>query len=247
MRKVVGLALLSLILSAPPVFASARPSSALPPPSDQRSQAPYAGPRVRISVTEIRDKTAGGGVSTQMLQKYNIPWKAIGEGMREMLVTALFKTKRFAVLERDLLEEILKEQDLAASGRVQGGTGAATGGIVGADLIITGAVTEFVTDALTVKGGAEVAGTQIDGTMNKGYVGLDIRIIDAKTSEVVVATYVMGRANSYGLEADPGEEAKLPISLSIFAHTPAERAIRNAIQKAVADIVQMTPAEYYRH
>jgi curli biogenesis system outer membrane secretion channel CsgG len=235
----------SLILFTSFIAAAAGPAA--PGASSQNSKAPYSGPRVRISVTEIRDKTAGGGVSTQMLQKYNIPWKAIGEGMREMLVTALFKTKRFAVLERAMLEEILKEQDLAASGRVQGGTGAATGGIVGADLIITGAVTEFVTDALTVKGGAEVAGTQIDGSMNKGYVGLDIRIIDAKTSEVVVATYVMGRANSYGLEAEPGEEAKLPVSLSIFAHTPAERAIRNAIQKAVANIVQMTPAEYYKY
>ena len=238
MRRILGLSLVALITAS-------ASTAALEP--GQRSQAPYAGPRVRVSVSEIRDKTAGGGISTQMLEKHNIPWKAIGEGMREMLVTALFKTKRFAILERDLLEEILKEQDLAGSGRVQGGTGAAAGGIVGADLIVTGAVTEFVTDALTVKGGAEVAGTQLDVSMNKGYVGLDIRIIDAKTSEVVVATYVMGRANSYGLEADPGEEAKLPVSLSVFAHTPAERAIRNAIQKAVADIVQMTPAEYYRH
>jgi curli biogenesis system outer membrane secretion channel CsgG len=245
LKRPVIFLMFSLILFTSFIAAAAGPAA--PGASSQNSKAPYSGPRVRISVTEIRDKTAGGGVSTQMLQKYNIPWKAIGEGMREMLVTALFKTKRFAVLERALLEEILKEQDLAASGRVQGGTGAATGGIVGADLIITGAVTEFVTDALTVKGGAEVAGTQIDGSMNKGYVGLDIRIIDAKTSEVVVATYVMGRANSYGLEADPGEEAKLPVSLSIFAHTPAERAIRNAIQKAVADIVQMTPAEYYKY
>ncbi len=234
---------LGFLLVFPALTAAMVPLAA----AGQRSQAPYAGPRVRVSVAEIRDKTAGGGISTQMLEKYNVPWKAIGEGMREMLVTALFKTKRFAILERALLEEVLKEQDLGASGRVQGGTAAATGGILGADLIITGAVTEFVTDSLTVKGGAEVAGTQIDGSMNKGYVGLDIRIIDAKTSEVVVATYVMGRANSYGLEADPGEEAKLPVSLSIFARTPAERAIRNAIQKAVADIVQMTPGEYYRH
>lgn len=238
MKKVIVPSLFSAILIA---------ALAFPQSSGQKSKAPYSGPRVRVSVAEIRDKTAGGGISTHMMQKYNIPWKAIGEGMREMLVTALFKTKRFAILDRALLEEVLKEQDLAASGRVQEGTGAPAGGIIGADLIITGAVTEFVTDSLAVKGGGEVAGTQIDGSMNKGYVGLDIRIIDAKTSEVVVATYVMGRANSYGLEANPGEEAKLPVSLSIFAHTPAERAIRNAIQKAVADIVQMTPAEYYKH
>ena len=207
----------------------------------------YSGPRSRISVAEIRDKTAGGGLSTHVMEKYNMPWKAIGEGMREMLVTALFQTKRFAVLERALLEEILKEQDLGASGRVQEGTAPATGSIIGADLIITGAVTEFVTDSLTVEGGGDAWGTQVDGTMKKGYVGLDIRIIDAKTSEVVVATYVMGKANSYGVAARPGEEAKLPVSLSIFARTPAERAIRNAIKLAVEDIVSMTPGKYFRY
>lgn len=238
MKKALVLVLCSLVLL---------PTAALAADAQRGKQEPYSGPRARISVTEIRDRTARGGISTQMLEKYNIPWKEIGEGMREMLVTALFRTKRFAVLERALLDEILREQDLGASGRVQSGTEAGSGGILGADLIITGAVTEFVTDALTVKGGAEVAGTQVDGSMNKGYVGLDIRIIDARTSEVVAAVFVQGRASSYGLEADPGEEAKLPVSLSIFARTPAERAIRNAIKKAVDEIVSQTPRDFFRH
>lgn len=216
-------------------------------PAAQKANDAYSGPRSRISVAEIRDKTAGGGMSMQIMEKYNMPWKAIGEGMREMLVTALFKTQRFAILERALLEEVLKEQDLGASGRVEGGSAAPSGGIIGADLIVTGAVTEFVTDSLTVEGGGDAWGTQVDGTMKKGYVGLDIRIIDAKTSEVVVATYVMGKANSYGVSASPGQEAKLPVSLSIFARTPAERAIRHAIKLAVDDIVSMTPGKYFRH
>jgi hypothetical protein len=39
----------------------------------------------------------------------------------------------------------------------------------------------------------------------------------------------------------------LPVSLSVFARTPAEKAIRSAIQKAVRDIVQLVPKEYYRY
>ena len=65
--------------------------------------------------------------------------------------------------------------------------------------------------------------------------------------EIVVATRVTGRTSDYGLEADPGQESKLPVSLSVFAHKPAEKAIRSAIQKAVADIIRMTPPEYFRN
>ncbi len=92
------------------------------------------------------------------MEKFSIPWKEIGEGMRQMLTTALFKSKRFAVVERELIDEVIKEQDLAASDRVQQGSGAATGGILGADLIIAGAVTEFVADAVTVKAGGSSGG-----------------------------------------------------------------------------------------
>ena len=212
----------------------------------QKSQ-PYSGPKARLSVSDIKDKTAAGGLSAQIMEKYRMPWKEIGEGMRDMLTTALFKTKRFAVLERAILDDVMKEQDLAASGRVQQGTGAATGGIVGADLIVAGAVTEFVTDALTVKAGTEALGTDIDGSMTKGYVTLDIRVIDAKTSEIVAAMKVTGRTSDYGLEATPEEDSKLPVSLSIFTHKPAERAIRAAIQKAVAEIIKQTPPEYFRN
>jgi|PlaIllAssembly_1097288.scaffolds.fasta_scaffold47279_3 curli biogenesis system outer membrane secretion channel CsgG len=236
MNKIVASGLLLIVLGTGLALAAA----------PQKAQ-PYSGPRARVSVAEIRDKTAAGGLSPHWMQKFSIPWKEIGEGMRQMLTTALFKTRRFAVVERELLDEVMKEQDLATSGRVQQGAGAATGGILGADLIIAGAVTEFVADAVTVKAGGEVMGTELDGSMNKGYVSLDLRVIDAKTSEIVAATRVTGRTSDLGFEADPGEEAKLPVSLSVFARRPAERAIRAAIQKAVVEIIKLTPPEYFRN
>jgi len=217
-------------------------------PGAQSSKGQAAtGMRARISVAAIKDQTARGGLSDHWMERFRITWREIGEGMREMLVTALFQTRQFVLLERDLLPEILKEQDMAGTGRVKEGTAPATGGIIGTDLIITGAVTEFLGDAMTVNGAAEAWGTQLDAMVKKGYVGLDIRVVDAKTSQVVVATYVMGKASNYGFEAEPGPESKLPVSLSVFARTPAEKAIRSAIKKAAADIVRMIPKEYFRY
>jgi curli biogenesis system outer membrane secretion channel CsgG len=248
MKRGVVPGLCILVLCCAGAFPEASPNPGLSSIAIQGSQSQAnSGPRARISVAEIKDKTAAGGLSPHWMERFNIPWKEIGDGMREMLTTALFKTKRFAVVEREAIDEVIKEQDLAASGRVQQGTGATAGGIHGADLIIAGAVTEFVADALTVKGGADAWGTQVDGSMNKGYVTLDLRVIDAKTSEIVAATRVTGRTSDIGLKADPGEEAKLPISLSVFGRRPAERAIRSAIQKAVADIIRLTPPEYFRN
>ncbi|MBP1661326.1 MAG: hypothetical protein H6P95_2518 [Candidatus Aminicenantes bacterium] len=242
-------ALLAALVVAVSVAALSSGAASAPsgPGSQQTQGQAQAGPRARISVAEIKDRTAQGGVSTHWMDRFGIPWRDIGEGMREMLVTALFQTRRFQLLERDLLPEILKEQDMAGTGRVEPGTAPATGGIIGTDLIVTGAVTEFIADAFGAKGAADAWGTQVDASVNKGYVGLSIRVIDAKTSQVVVATYVMGKASNYGFEAQPGPEAKLPVSLAVFARTPAERAIRSAIKKAAEDIVGMVPKTYFKY
>jgi len=66
---------------------------------------PYNGPKARITVSKFVDKSAKG-------------YYDIGEGMTDMLTTALFNTNRFIVLERGELGEVLLEQDLAASGRI---------------------------------------------------------------------------------------------------------------------------------
>lgn len=249
-RTALVLAALSAALQGAAVLVIGLQDSLAAPSASaiQTSKAKAApGLRARISVAQIKDQTAQGGLSQHWMERFGIPWKEIGEGMREMLVTALFQTKHFVLLERDLLPEILKEQDMAGTGRVEPGTAPATGGIIGTDLIITGAVTEFIGDAYGAKGVADAWGTQVDASVNKGYVGLDIRVIDAKTSQVVVATYVMGKASNYGFSAEPGPESKLPVSLAVFARTPAERAIRSAIRLAAADIVNMVPKAYFKY
>lgn len=207
----------------------------------------YDGPKARLAVGDFRDLTAGGGMSNYMLERYGIAWKEIGEGMRDMLSTALFNTNRFIVLEREKLEEVLKEQDLGASGRVKKGTEAPIGEIYGADLIIMGNLTEFSGGTEGSKGDIEIMGVRVDGGADKAHIALDIRIVDAKTSQIVAATSVEGSASSLGLEGSIDLGGNLPISLGRMSKTPTEKAIRICIQKAVEQLVSIIPKAYYRH
>ncbi|MBW2109356.1 MAG: hypothetical protein JRI36_11935, partial [Deltaproteobacteria bacterium] len=102
------------------------------PSIQEARQEAYNGPKARIAVSQFTDKTGRGWWTGR-----------IGDGMRDMLATALFNTNRFIVLERQQLGEVLAEQDLGASGRVKQETAAAIGEIEGAELLVTGAVTEF--------------------------------------------------------------------------------------------------------
>ena len=91
---------------------------------------PYSGPKARIAVAEFEVKAAKASGE-------------IGSGLREMLVTALINSSRFSVLERQVLNALMQEQELASSGAAEQGTGGPQRGkLRTADLIITAAAFE---------------------------------------------------------------------------------------------------------
>lgn len=216
-------------------------------PSISEAQAErYDGPKARIAVGEFQDKTAKGGWSGGWMSMFGMGFPQIGDGMRDMLTTALFNTNRYVVLEREQLGEVLKEQDLGDSGRVKKGSEAPIGEIYGAELLITAAVTEFEGSAKGAGGGTRILGVTVGGGVKKAHVAIDLRIIDTKTSQIVFATSVEGDSTSVGL-GGATRVGSLPVALGGFAKTPIEKAIRVCIDKAVEYVVSKTPAEYYRH
>src|SRR5262245_9532376 len=89
--------------------------------------------KTRIAVTAFENKV-----------KMPLPdssWK-IGEGLAEMLTTELVKTGQFIVVERQGLSDVVGEQALGQSGLVRGETAARTGQMLGAQIVVRGAVTE---------------------------------------------------------------------------------------------------------
>jgi curli biogenesis system outer membrane secretion channel CsgG len=213
---------------------------------DEAQREAYDGPKARIAVSQFKDKTGKGW------------WTgAIGDGMADMLSTALFHSNRFIVLERQQVSDVLREQDLGAAGRIKKGTEAAIGEIEGAELLITGAVTEFEGAASGGGGGiGGIGGTAgrilggIAGGIKKAHMAIDVRVIDTKTSRVVAATSVEGEATDFALGgalAGAGGGGALGGALGGWSKTPTEKALRVCIQEAVKFIVSKTPQTYYRH
>jgi curli biogenesis system outer membrane secretion channel CsgG len=213
---------------------------------EEAQQEAYDGPQARVAVSQFKDKTGKGW------------WTgAIGDGMADMLSTALFHSNRFIVLERQQVSDVLREQDLGTAGRIKKGTEAAVGEIEGAELLITGAVTEFEGAQSGVGGGiGGIGGTAgrvlggIAGGIKKAHMAIDMRVIDTRTSRVVAATSVEGEATDFALGgalAGAGSGGALGGALGGWSKTPTEKALRICIQEAVKFIVSKTPANYYHY
>ncbi len=207
----------------------------------------YNGPKARIAVARFTDKTGRRWWT-----------RSLGDGMADQLATALFNSNRYIVLERQLLNEVLREQDLGASGRVRTDTAAPIGQIEGAELLVTGSVTEFEGNTEGAQGGlgsiiggslGHIVGA-ISGGYRKAHMAIDVRVIDTRTSRIVAAVSVEGEATDVNLGGALGgaiSGGALHGSLGGWKNTPIEKALRICIQKAVQFIVSKTPAVYYRH
>lgn len=209
-------------------------------PSIGQAQAEYYnGPKARIAVAKFKIKAA------------KAPGK-IGDGLAEMLTTELFNTNRFIVLERREIKDILKEQDLGASGRVRPETAAPIGQMEGAELLVYGAVTAFEPNYKGGGGGFVIPGYHIGigAGAKQAYMAIDLRIIDTRTSRIVAATTVEGHSTDFGALFGAivgGGKTRLPVGLGGWSKTPMEKAIRVCIKRAIDFVVSRTPSQYYHY
>jgi TolB-like protein len=94
-------------------------------------------------------------------------YEALEVGVQQMLITEFSQNAGLRVVDRSRLKELLAEQDLGASGRVDPETAARIGRIVGAKYMITGGFMD-----------------------NHGNMRLDIRVVNTETTEIVRADKV---------------------------------------------------------
>jgi len=206
----------------------------------------YNGPKARIAVARFDNKTADS-------QNWYSP--SIGDGMADMLTTALVNSGRYIVLERESLDTVLSEQDLGASGRVREDTAAAIGEIEGAELLVVAAVTEFDGNSGGTSGrigGGDIGRVigAIAGGSRSAHMAIDLRVVDARTSRILAATSVEGEAKDFNLGgALAGYTGSVGLggSLSSWENTPREKALRQVIGAAVDYVISVTPAEMMRY
>jgi len=152
---------------------------------------------------------------------------SVAAAFGEMLSTALANTNRFILYA---------------------GEGATA---QGAEILITGAVTKFETDAGGGWGGMKKKALGKAGVeTEEAEIRLDIELVDVRTKKVIKAKEVKAKSTSWGADIDGVswvEGVALSGGLVEYSNQPMEDAIRTALAEAVKVVSKEIPDEYYRY
>lgn len=156
----------------------------------------------------------------------------LGNNLSIMLESALFDTKRFVIVEREKLKDVIAEQDLAASGRAAKAKNVAKTGLIRpARYLATGAITTVEENTSGGGGGVSAFGVRLGGSAAKASITIIAKLIDTTTGEIVAKETIKGSAGSAGLSAGVSVG---PVSTDMggFKKTPLGDAAQDCINKA---------------
>ncbi len=156
-------------------------------------------------------------------------WRGgVGWELSGMLSNELSSSGAFRVVERQKLQAVLEEQNLAASGRVAKGTGAKIGKVTGAQYLVTGTVTSYEENTSSTGGGLSFKGIGFGGKSAEAYLAVDVRVINTETSDVEFSRTIEGRSKSSGVAVGV-YRGGFGGNLAHEENTPAGKAIRAAL------------------
>lgn len=152
----------------------------------------------------------------------------LGKAAADELATQLVQTGKFTVLERRELDNILREQNLGASGAVTAATAAKVGKLLGVQLMLTGSITAFSIKRTTIG----LRG--IGGTYANAESKVDARLVNTETGEVMVVAVGQGNKRMGGgyFKGVSAEQT--------FDQGAAQEALRPAVEQVVAKLAEQT-------
>ena len=181
--------------------------------------------RVRVAVLNF---------DTYLIEQaeWPFPWAASGLGplATSLLTSELASHRRFTVIERRYIDEILKEQDLGTSSRVNQSTAAQLGQLLGAQVVVVGDVQEFSKKKRGGIGGLARRGL-IGGSQEKLSIVLGARMIDAATGEILATSE--GKA-----DVSQGALGILTAKVGGFVGTELEGEASKVLREAIVKLAQ---------
>jgi len=172
----------------------------------------------------------------------------IGDGLREMLQTALFESNYFIVVDRLDSAGISAEQLLSDSFMADPDAILQQGRMDPAEVLVYGTL-------ISLEGGG--AGLRVKmpwmplnagGKYYKAKAVVQLRAVDAATGRIVSEATVDSSAKSGGGELGATVSGiDMPVELELFKNTPLELCIRDCIYRGVINIIETMPKELYRH
>lgn len=180
---------------------------------------PYSGPKAKITVADFEVMTAKATSD-------------ISSDLRELLIAGLLKSGRFELIS------LPKDGTVKSSG-----------------LIVATRLLDFEPYGSGGKSGVGGAGSASSGSLssllgssiNRSYISLDIRIVDAATSKILFSDRITGQAaGDYNPQEEHHRENNTGHGLSVYTGTSMEEAINKCMLQAVEYIIHKVPAGYYK-
>ena len=128
--------------------------------------------------------TGSGNISKIAIMPFKGPTELIGQSVSDMFVTEILRSQYYELVERSQMANVLSESELSLSG-LSATKAAEVGGMLGADGVMIGTVSEYETVA--------ARGRAIP------VVGISARLIDCKSGKIVWSVDLAKRASSGGM------------------------------------------------
>ena len=197
--------------------------------------AAYKGPKCIIAVGEFSVKVRDAP-------------KQIGDGLREMLQTALFESNHFFVVDRPDTSGISADQLLSESFISNPDAILQQDQMSPAEVLVYGAVTAIEGGGLGLRLKVPGAPIKLGGTYHKAKVTIDIRLQDASSGRIIASQSISGTALSGRfIVGASGIKTDLPVTLEIVKNTPLELAVRDCIYRAVISLCKTIPRPLFKH
>ena len=168
-----------------------------------------------------------------------------GGAIAASLTTRLQASRCCDVVERDALNELVTEMDLAKSGVSTGTAAPRPGAVLPAQYIVVGSVTAQSTNdrgaGLSIGTGA----TALNIGGSQGDIELDLRLVDTRTSAVVAAFKVRHKITSRAIGLTTNVSG-VSVGPNAFFNTPQGKATDAALDDAVVEIERALAAQPWR-
>jgi curli biogenesis system outer membrane secretion channel CsgG len=166
----------------------------------------------------------------------------LGDAWGAVLTDSLMQTGKFIVLgEKDMRQEAMEEQDLAASGRAAGGgKTVVTGQMTPAQLLVKGDITHFADSTEGGGGGIGIGGFRIGAGGSTAEINSVLYIVDSSTGQVLASKKCYGKVSETGLSVGLSRGG-FSGDVGGFKKTNAGKAVEQAVDEAVSFLVSKLP------
>lgn len=224
----------------------------------------YAGRKARVAVSKVDNTSSVASyTANDNYGSSSIEWAYSTvpvNGIEAIITDAMNRSGRFRLVERQAIGNIMQEQDFGASGRVAAPSAAGMGQILGAEYLVEVVITGYdpgVNARSTNLGGVGgLLGGRLGGlgalagnvnvNSKTSSIGLNFRLIDATTSEVVFTKQVNRELQESGLSfggAGWGGGNAFGGFVGAYARTPIGQAVIAAINDGVYELVKQIGAK----